>query len=406
MDKIYLQDLVNQFIKKKAFGRLQQIMVLLSVMSVKEKLRSEEESLILNDIAAKMVKNGTLLSEITHQIITQVRQKNLVNLFIHHVLMNLYTRANLVKDGAYISHFAQNGNPIFQDLPSPNLQLLRTFVSNSIWALEWQIQAANLQMLQPNFKNQETWASLKNLAGMAQVFLNSRNRPTIIKTLDYRRQCWDEIREKRRYQVPSKGWAEVMASNKLKQLFGLELIRFFQEGVKPPEVFLQFKFQHEERHSIGLLKIKNDGSTEGFHEVVTPNSLYQCIIEAVALSYYRDLVTPGEFSYYKSGRGAPKTRSSGPSPPRTLPRTQGVPIYTEGTTRLRQRRTFRLAEWYYAQEWARHNVTGHIRWVDKYFTAGSKKRKQAQKAGVHLPQGYTWVVEHERGGPERGELIL
>ena len=234
--------------------------------------------------------------------------------------------------------------------------------------------------------------------------------PEAINTLkDFSRQCWREINnEKRRYQVPSKGRAEIMVSDRLKNLIDLNLVRFIQEGIAPPGVFLEFEFS--EPSIVDTVIVKNDGSIEGFHESVGVDDSFRIIIEAVALAYYRDLVTPGKVSYYERDSGGPRTKRSlnSLSPkPRELPRPQHVPLHIKNTPRLKGRQSYHLYAWHEAQERARHGVVGHIRWIGRSFIASPRKQRQAwEVASIKLRPGYTWVIEHERGEPGSSGLRL
>lgn len=186
------------------------------------------------------------------------------------------------------------------------------------------------------------------------------------------------------------------------ELIGLKKIRFVQEGAKAPEVFLRFEFGvlTGTGAAIGVVKVKYDGSVEGFHQSVD-SALFQAIIEAIALSYYRDLVTPGKTYSYQPGnkpRRATQARLPKSKKARKLPRRQGIPTS--------KRRPSSLNVWYEAQERAKHDVVGHKRWIGKDFKADEATRELARKAGVELPDGYTWVQGHQRGHSEKGQLKL
>ncbi len=256
--------------------------------------------------------------------------------------------------------------------------------------------------LEPNSKNDESWIDQQWFEKMGQEFLRRNYAFSVDKLKDYKSQCWQEIKSNRHYQIPSQGRAEILASDKLIELIGLRKIRFVQEGANAPEVFLRFEFGAlaGTEAVVGVVKVKYDGSVEGFHQSVD-SALFQAIIEATALSYYRDLVTPGKTYSYKPGnrprRATPATPAKSKTP-RKLPRRQGIPISKHPGSSLNV--------WYDAQERARHDVVGHKRWIGKDFKADKATQEEARKGGVKLPDGYTWVKKHERGHSEKGELKL
>jgi tetratricopeptide (TPR) repeat protein len=224
-------------------------------------------------------------------------------------------------------------------------------------------------------------------------------------------QCWREILYERRYQVPSRGRAEIRASAELRDLINLNCVGFVQEGIEPPGVFLRFQFGGN--LALGIVGIDRDGSTKGFHKRGgrdMTDRIIELIIEAVAFSYYRDLVTPGKTYQYVPEGGSPNIRSV--DRPRPLPRPRGIPVTTEEVEFRRRRRVSKekahdLEDWYYVQERAKHYVTGHMRWVREEYIASYEKQQQALEfSGRALPTGYTWVIEHERGGASESGLRL
>jgi hypothetical protein len=176
----------------------------------------------------------------------------------------------------------------------------------------------------------------------------------------------------------------------LQKRINLKSLRFLQESAIAPEVFIRFEFQ--EPPIIGITKVLKDGKVIGFHENVASEAL-RLLIDAIALSYYRDLVIADKVYIVPQTRVAPKKHwSAKPKEPRTIPRT--VKIYVV------KRRSYRIDEWYEAQERARHSVVGHIRLVGNDFIASVEKQRQAEEEGIELQDGCTWVREHERGGRE------
>jgi hypothetical protein len=253
-----------------------------------------------------------------------------------------------------------------------------------------------------------TQGRLKTLA--ARIHPRARTRLTTgTHMTKFRQLCdasWGEIcSEKRQYEVPSLGRAELLATDRIHSLTGLKSVRFIAEGVRAPGVFLQFKFDTEPQ-SVGMMRISPEGKAEGFHELVD-NRLFITLIEVVAFTYYRDLVIPDL-----------RMRPTSTAPPRHHRQTT-KPVQTAQAMRPPQRRPPRqshpllpkrpihLSEWYAAQTRARHHVIGHLRFIRSGFRADWVKQAQARAAGVDIPLDYTWVVEHERGDPQRtGPVIL
>lgn len=219
---------------------------------------------------------------------------------------------------------------------------------------------------------------------------------------DFCRQCWEEINsEKRHYQIPSEGRAEIIASDKIKDLIDLNLVRFVQEDIVPPGVFVEFEFG--EQPLVDIIVVKKDGSTEGFHKFVGTDDAFSILIEAIVLAYYRDLVTPGKVYYYQPSSGSRPTklhRSLNSARPKLkeLPRPQNIPLHAENNPHLKNRLFHHLHTWHEARERAKHSVVGHIRWISRGYIANSEKQLQAlEHLGKKLPLGYTFVIEHERG---------
>jgi hypothetical protein len=257
-----------------------------------------------------------------------------------------------------------------------------------------------MQVLIPDFRRHD-FVDLEKINKLAETFqanISSLNPDNLSK---FSQRCWIEIMSKHSYQVPSYGRAEILVSDRLYDLLNLDSIRFIQEGANAMlhEVFLAFIFRGSPR--LGIVKVKSDGSTEGFHELGA-HLMVKFVIESIAIAYYRDLVVPGEVYYYSPRniqairpRHESKSKQKKSKKPRSLPRRQTI-----------LESAYSLSNWYYVQERARHDVVGHRRWVDRNFVAEGEKQLQARRAGVYLPQGFTWVIEHERGGHKSGGLIL
>jgi hypothetical protein len=294
----------------------------------------------------------------------------------------------------------------FQELAIPNDQPVESQLNDV-----WDNQISN-QLLVPDPSRRETWITQHQLNDKVQAFLERDRTLDMPKLGQFSRQCWAEIRLRRRYQVPSQGRAEILASDTLSDLMDLRLVRFVQEGASAPEVFVRFGFG--EPCTIGIARIKDNGSTEGFH-MSAGSDLFGAIIEATALAYYRDLVVPTKVYHSRTESDTPQVRApvssrttkTPPPPPQRASESQHQ-TYRLPRTQVAssKHQTYRLDQWYQAQERARHGVVGHIRWIGQHFRADSLKVRQAREAGVELQPGYTWVIEHERGGRRSDGLRL
>jgi len=249
----------------------------------------------------------------------------------------------------------------------------------------------SLCFLGPSEDQKEIWIGQEELVKIGQTLVQRGHTIDVRKMRIFSRWCWIEMVRNRVYQIPSEGRAEIQTFDLLKDLMGLRLIRFVQEGVRSPGVFLRFEF--EEPSSIGIVKVEGN-DVEGFHKLVKDERLC-ALVETITLSYYRDLVTPGKV-YHSSSKGRRKTTSKPPRPkrPRPLPRPRVLPSYV---TPIEPRQAYSLDEWYKAQRRARHYVTGHVRRIGGGFEASWGKKQLALEHGVILRPGETWVVEHEKG---------
>jgi hypothetical protein len=265
-----------------------------------------------------------------------------------------------------------------------------------------------VQIMSPKIAEQEYWMTqdvldslLKETSPEGSLFQGrerrgqQNQREAQVKLLDnYSNQCWRIIRsDQRRYQVPSRGRAEIMSSERLKSLINLHSVRFVQEGVSAPGVFIQLVFS--EPDAIGLLRLTRDSSIEGFHKL-SENSWLQALIIAIALAYYRDLVIPGKI-YYPKERNQSHNRKGSPVSSHSPTRRQ---IPSRQTIKRHSKKLYPLEDWYESQEILRHWVRGHTRWIGPHFEASAEKYRQAELAGVRLRAGETWVIEHERGNPQ------
>jgi hypothetical protein len=259
--------------------------------------------------------------------------------------------------------------------------------------------ARSLAILGLDIGKDHIWLRESNIEFIVQPFSFRRGVLNVYDLMHFCAVCWRDIcSEKRHYQVPSQGRAEIVASAELYELITLDSVRFVREGVKAPGVYIQFKFTPPFA-AIGIVKIQPDGTIVGFHKFIN-DAVFQGLIEAIALSYYRDLVVPRieYFSQEKLTHAPSKTRTSKKqSRPKPLPRKRVIASITAKHS---------LAEWHEAQHRIRHPVVGHTRWIKHNYRANGEKRKEAEAAGVKLLPGFTWVREHKRGKQANDGLVL
>jgi len=246
------------------------------------------------------------------------------------------------------------------------------------------------RLASPDPASGEVWLNPQILADIEQTLAKQKCTSNLEDAESFCRHCWNEIKSaQRRYQVSSQGRVVILATEELSKLIGLKSVRFIQERARAPEVFVRFEFR--DPSAIGVIRVKANGSTVGFHEA-SASDLFQAIIETTALAYYRDLVIPRVHYYPYSGKRRTSRKPTTSRRARPLPRVQSISISLP--------RPYRFDEWHQAQARARHYVVGHLRWVGEGFKADWEKQAQARRAGVNLPLCYTWVIEHERSGGE------
>lgn len=353
-------------------------------------------------IAEYLLQTPMVLSDCISLTVRERREAKELPLHIADEFTSLYLRACLLAGkGCFISHISA-GKTVLGYLDPLDLGRLRTMAHHSAWVLSLQVPTYALNLLSPDHNVGEKWVSAEYLHSQqdrADALREHREIPWQ-QLNELTSSCWREIRKDRRYGIPSQGRAEVLIDDTVLSTLGLTSVRFVQEGVKAPGVYLRLQFGEDARQ-IGIVKVSSSGRVEGFHEL--EQGLLMAAVRGVALAYYRDLVTPGDEIVYEP-TGIPRKRSGGASvrrSPRELPRPRRVRIDLEEYVIVRE-----FDEWYYAQERARHSVVGHIRWVGSGFMADEEKYEQALKAGVYLPDGCTWVVEHDRGGSGSDRLRL
>lgn len=255
---------------------------------------------------------------------------------------------------------------------------------------------ASSDLILPNMNKGEQPITSQTLAEVGRK--RTRRKGNIKSLANLAQRSWDQIcSDKRAYAVPSQGRAEIITSKRIQDMWGLNALRFVQEGIDAPKVFVQFKFGEPAR--IGIMCIE-DGDTDSGFLMMSEDLWLRAFFRAIALTYYRDMVLPG-FTYVPTSTHLSRSRNSvvdtqSPREQRNvLPRSHAV----------QREKVYQFYEWHAAQERARHSVTGHVRWVHKGFVADVLKHQQARRAGVQLSLGYTWVVEHERGNPQREDGV-
>lgn len=346
-------------------------------------------------IARYLLQKPMLLSRCMERAIKECGDGGVLSTFIADELVGLYLRACLLSgDGLFISHI-DGGKIILGYLDSLDLARLRTIAFHCAWVLASRIPVQTLNLLAPDHNEGEKWVSqgyLYRKQGEANALRQGRGIPW--PRLDaLTKSCWQEIRQTRRYGVPSHGRAEALIDHELLTTLGLNSIRFVQEGIKPPGVYIRFHFD-EPPWQVGIVRVTSEGEVEGFHE--QQRGLLNAAVRGIALTYYRDFVTPGEEVLYEPTGIRRKPRPPGlpkPHKRRTLPRRQRIRVGPGVVD---------FDKW--TQERARHSVVGHTRWISPGFVASREKQQDARDAGVwRIPEGYTWVVEHERGGLDSGQ---
>lgn len=238
-----------------------------------------------------------------------------------------------------------------------------------------------IPFLPPDEAAGERWLQPSDLERITKLLESHNISQDPLEISKYGYKCRGEIQTKRSYGIPSQGHAVISAHQRPKQLIDLSEIRFVQEGIHPPGVFLRFSFG--DPAVIAIVKVNEHMAVEGFFEF-SDSELFETIIEAIALAFYRDLVVPGDTKKPKTEKvpGEPKPRKSKRS--RTIPR-------------IRYDSKISTIESYHQK--IRHEVVGHMRRVSRDFIADDEREFMAfQAIKRRLPAGYTWVRPHKRGG--------
>ena len=196
--------------------------------------------------------------------------------------------------------------------------------------------------------------------------------------------------------MPEKGIAEFKVSKVFDRILGIEKIRFVQEEVIPPEVFIRILFI--EPPVVEVIKIRNDGDVE-YCIGKNWSILSKALIKMCALSNYRDLVRAGEVYYYFPGLRE-RVTSSKYYNLRYMPRNRYKPLIQPEELREEE-------DEYTAVERSPGYVTGHIRYIGPNFVASWQKEEEVrQNLGIELRQGYTYVNDYYRGEGKGNDVII
>lgn len=214
-------------------------------------------------------------------------------------------------------------------------------------------------------------------------------------------KCLEIIINDRHYTIPPEGKAEFKMSRVFDNVLRIEKIRFVQENLNPPEVFIRFLFF--EPSVVEILKICEDGQVN-FCIGENWSEMSKELLKLCALVNYRDLVRAPEVYFYFPGIRSPnRPRNYDPvrNPIRYIPRKRYIPI---GHQTLQDTDDYEYDD--YSGEISRSPgaVVGHLRYLGGYFEASWIKEEEClQYLGKNLPAGYTFVNPYNRGGIE-GEI--
>lgn len=211
-------------------------------------------------------------------------------------------------------------------------------------------------------------------------------------------KCLLDLKLRRKYQIPKLGYAEIIATEKIEKLIDLRLLRFIREGVySPQQVFVRIIFF--EQPKVLIIKINHEGRIE-LPEIIKFSEKLMAILEILSLFYFKELVVPQEVKSSEiqiiqgSQISGPGQYQEQQHSSRTIPRK----YYSRSGDKDAVEEIYSINEWHYSQFRALHDVIGHARLIGSGFIADEFKQEQARSAGVNLQIGYTWVVEHSRGG--------
>jgi len=200
---------------------------------------------------------------------------------------------------------------------------------------------------------------------------------------------WDDIcSEKRMYEIPSNGRAEIEAPAILTKYTNILSFKFIQEGLESPSIYVLALFRsNNDTPLAGTIVVNRDGSIKGFVDLIN-NRTYYFLVYYMIIATYHAFVIPQHREQHHSAHQEHSSRMQH----------EGTTIQQRSLPRIRrQSGASPLNDWYEAQAKATHTVIGHERYISKTFRAAHIKYLQAEKAGITLRPGHTWVQGHARG---------
>lgn len=213
--------------------------------------------------------------------------------------------------------------------------------------------------------------------------------------------CCDDIQNNRHYAVYEKGMSEFKLCDVFDHVLGIDKIRFVQEYLDPPEVFVRILFS--EPSAVEILKIGTDCSVK-FCIGCDWSKMSKMLLKVCAYGNYRDLVkAPDVYFYFPGIRSPHKPKNYNPylNPIRYMPRKRYISIF-----RINELERQEPDEHYLDDEYTRDeiynrlpaSVTGHLRYLgDHFFADWIKQEECRQYLGRDLPDGYTFVNPYHRG---------
>jgi len=208
-------------------------------------------------------------------------------------------------------------------------------------------------------------------------------------------KCLEIIINDRHYSIPPEGKAEFKMSRVFDNILRIEKIRFVQEGLNPPEVFVRFLFF--EPSVVEILKICDDGQVN-FCIGENWSEMSKELLKLCALVNYRDLVRAPEVYFYFSGIRSPnRPRNYDPvrNPIQYIPRKRYIPI---SHSTCSDNDDYEYDD--YPDDISRSpgSVVGHLRYLGELFEASWIKEEECrQYLGRDLPPGHTFVNPYFRG---------
>jgi len=245
----------------------------------------------------------------------------------------------------------------------------------------------------------ESWVDNDSIGIIEKTLDNNLLDNKSIQLRKYSKKCWNTILTSRYYTVPERGLCEFKISEKFDEILGIEKIRFIQEDLNPPEVYVRVLFK--EPQVIEIIKVCDDGSVQ-FCIGESWSDISKLLLQVCALGNYRDLVrAPDVYFYFPGIRSPYRPRDYNPKihPIRYMPRKRYIPIVLN--------RHLIDDEQLIDDEYTRNlpvkrgpgHVVGHIRRLPEGYKAHWIKEVECQlNLGIDLPEGCTYVNEYDRGG--------